>query len=39
LACRECGVEPAGRYGRWSFQGIAASLKEGLLLGSVLGQL
>ncbi len=39
LACRECGIEPAGRYGRWSFQGIAASLKEGLLLGSVFGQL
>jgi hypothetical protein len=38
-ACQECGVEPAGRFGRWSFQGIAASLKEGLLLGSVLRQL
>lgn len=38
-ACQECGVEPAGRYGRWSFQGIAASLKEGLLLGSVLRRL
>ncbi len=38
-ACQECGVEPAGRYGRWSFQGIAASLKEGLLLGSVLRHL
>jgi protoporphyrinogen oxidase len=37
--CQECGIEPAGRYGRWSFQGIAASLKEGLLLGSVLRQL
>jgi hypothetical protein len=35
-ACQECGIEPAGRFGRWSFQGIAASLKEGLLLGSVL---
>jgi len=35
-ACQACGVEPAGRFGRWSFQGIAASLKEGLLLGSVL---
>jgi len=38
-ACQECGIEPAGRYGRWSFQGIAASLKEGLLLGSVLRQI
>jgi protoporphyrinogen oxidase len=38
-ACHECNVEPAGRYGRWSFQGIAASLKEGLLLGSVLRRL
>jgi hypothetical protein len=35
-ACRESRIEPAGRYGRWTFQGIAASLKEGLLLGSVL---
>jgi len=35
-ACVAQGIEPAGRYGRWSFQGIAASLKEGLLLGSVL---
>ena len=39
VACQECGIEPAGRFGRWSFQGIAASLKEGLLLGSVLRQL
>jgi protoporphyrinogen oxidase len=38
-ACQESGIEPAGRYGRWSFQGIAASLKEGLLLGSVLRQI
>jgi len=38
-ACQECGIEPAGRFGRWTFQGIAASLKEGLLLGSVLRQL
>src|SRR5262249_14395254 len=30
-ACQECGIDPAGRFGRWSFQGIAASLKEGLL--------
>lgn len=38
-ACQRCGIEPAGRYGRWNFQGIAASLKEGLQLGSVLRQL
>jgi protoporphyrinogen oxidase len=38
-ACQACGVEPAGRFGRWSFQGIAASIKEGLLLGSVLRHL
>jgi protoporphyrinogen oxidase len=37
-ACQQSGIEPAGRYGRWNFQGIAASLKEGLLLGSVLRQ-
>ncbi len=37
-ACRECGIEPAGRYGRWSFQGIAASLKEGLRLGGAACQ-
>jgi protoporphyrinogen oxidase len=38
-ACQVCGIEPAGRFGRWRFQGIAASLKEGLLLGTVLRQL
>lgn len=38
-ACRDHGIEPAGRYGRWSFQGIAASIREGLLLGSVLRHL
>ncbi len=38
-ACQEYGIEPAGRYGRWTFQGIASSLKEGLLLGSVLRQI
>ena len=37
-ACQEYAIEPAGRFGRWTFQGIAASLKEGLLLGSVLRQ-
>jgi protoporphyrinogen oxidase len=38
-ACQQSGIEPAGRYGRWTFQGIAASLKQGLLLGSVLRQI
>lgn len=37
-ACREYGIEPAGRYGRWTFQGISASLKEGFLLGNSLRQ-
>jgi protoporphyrinogen oxidase len=37
-ACQACGLEPAGRYGRWRFQGIAASLKEGLNLGMALRQ-
>jgi protoporphyrinogen oxidase len=30
-------VHVAGRYGRWRFQGIAESLREGLLAGSLLG--
>ena len=34
--CRARGVEPAGRYGRWRFQGIAASIREGLELGAAL---
>ncbi len=38
-ACQEYDIEPAGRYGRWTFQGIASSRKEGLLLGSVLRQI
>ena len=38
-ACHAGGIEPAGRFGRWTFQGISASLKEGLLLGTVLRQL
>jgi len=32
----EKGIFSVGRYGRWSFQGIAESLKEGIFVGSVL---
>jgi len=27
----DCGIEQIGRYGRWHFQGIAESIKEGLV--------
>jgi hypothetical protein len=30
------GIHQAGRYARWSFQGIAASIKEGFVIGSAL---
>jgi len=30
------GIYQAGRYGRWVFQGIAASIKEGLFIGTAL---
>jgi protoporphyrinogen oxidase len=30
------GIYQAGRYARWSFQGIAASIKEGFVIGSAL---
>gem|GEM_PF-4281897 len=33
---RQHGILPAGRFGRWHFQGIAESLAEGLLLGATL---
>jgi hypothetical protein len=32
------GIYQAGRYGRWRFQGIAESIREGLLVGVVLGR-
>ena len=35
-ACRANNIEPVGRYGRWCFQGIAASIREGLMVGSML---
>jgi hypothetical protein len=31
-------VHMAGRYGRWKFQGIAESIREGLALGAALGR-
>jgi protoporphyrinogen oxidase len=30
----EHGIHSVGRYGRWAFQGIADSLREGLLIGA-----
>lgn len=32
----ELGIFMAGRYGNWRFQGIAESLREGLLVGAML---
>lgn len=32
------GIYTAGRYGNWKFQGIADSLREGLLSGAMLRQ-
>lgn len=32
----EHGVIPAGRFGRWSFQGIAESLGQGLMVGAAV---
>lgn len=32
----EVGIYQIGRYGRWHFQGIADSIKEGLLTGALL---
>lgn len=34
----EQGIYTAGRYGNWRFQGIADSLREGLLAGAMLRQ-
>lgn len=31
---REFGIEPMGRYGQWKFQGIAASIADGLRAGA-----
>jgi protoporphyrinogen oxidase len=33
-ALAECGIIQVGRYARWKFQGIAASIKDGLRIGS-----
>lgn len=35
-ALEQHGIYQAGRYGRWTFQGIAESLREGLLIGAAL---
>jgi protoporphyrinogen oxidase len=35
-ALQECGIYQVGRYGRWIFQGIADSIRDGLLVGSAL---
>jgi protoporphyrinogen oxidase len=32
------GIHPVGRYGRWVFQGIADSIRDGLALGATFGQ-
>jgi protoporphyrinogen oxidase len=31
------GIYQVGRYGRWTFQGIANSLRDGLMVGAALG--
>lgn len=35
-ALEQHDIYQAGRYGRWAFQGIAESLREGLLIGAAL---
>ena len=35
-ALEQHGVFPAGRYGRWNFQGIAESIREGFAAGAAL---
>jgi protoporphyrinogen oxidase len=35
-ALRRHGIQQAGRYGRWEFQGIAESIREGLAAGRAL---
>lgn len=37
-ALEERGIYQAGRYGRWVFQGIAASIKEGFVIGTALAR-
>ncbi len=32
----EHGIYQAGRYGRWKFQGIAESLRDGIVAGAFL---
>lgn len=35
-ALEEMGINQVGRYGRWSFQGIADSIRDGLYVGAAL---
>ena len=35
-ALEACDIFPVGRYGRWAFQGIADSIRDGLMVGSAL---
>ena len=35
-ALEQHGVFASGRYGRWTFQGIAESIREGLAAGATL---
>lgn len=35
-ALSEAGIEMTGRYGKWKFQGIADSLRDGILAGAAL---
>jgi hypothetical protein len=39
LRClEEHGIFPVGRYGRWIFQGIADSIRDGFFTGAALKQ-
>ncbi|HTP29380.1 MAG TPA: FAD-dependent oxidoreductase [Anaeromyxobacteraceae bacterium] len=38
VALAEQGIHTVGRYGRWVFQGIADSVRDGLLVGAALSQ-
>jgi protoporphyrinogen oxidase len=35
-ALSNCGIQQAGRYGRWNFQGITESIREGLEISRVI---
>ena len=36
---QEHGIFQVGRYGRWAFQGIADSLRDGFVVGSSLSRM